>query len=60
MLKLASEGAGTVWLWVSNFFIIIIFFRARYAISCVSEDSRSLMGGCHVVHRGVVEDFAMT
>ena len=41
-------------------FFVIISFHARYAISCASEHSRSLMVGSHVVHRGVVEDSAMT
>ena len=41
-------------------FYFFILFHPRYAISCASEDGRSLIGGSHVVHRGVVEDSAMT
>ena len=32
-------------------------FCSRYAISCASEDGHSLMGGIHVVDRGVVDGF---
>ena len=58
MLKSAFEGAGTI----SCGFRILFFmlFHPRYVISCASKDGRSLMGGSHVVHRGVVEDSAMT
>ena len=56
-LKSASEGAGMVSCGFRIFFIV--FCHVRYAISCASEDGRSLMGGSHVVHRGVVENFAM-
>ena len=59
MLKSTSEGAGTVGCGFRILFFFILF-HPRYAISCASEDGRSLMGGSHVVHRGVVADSAMT
>ena len=58
MLTSASKGAGAIGCGFRILFFIL--FHPRYAISCASEDGRSLMEGSHVVYRGVVEDSAMT
>ena len=52
-LKSASEGAGIVGWRFRILYCNIFYFR--YAMSCASEDGRSLMGGSDVVHCGVVE-----
>ena len=43
-----------------DFGFFLILFHPRYAISSASKDGRCLMGGSHVVHRGVVEDSTIT